>query len=835
MEPKNNLGQLRLLGISVVLVLAAYLGINLWTFLMESPVHGPKEASGIGQLRALNLPHEPRETMLTESIVSIIQNYYVDSSRSSNRQLMTLVMEKFEEDHDLELLSSKDRIEFTYEGTQNVIDVSEPYTMREFVDDIVTVSKVFYRKAKSSEVQDERWLDHGRFMFLNQMLKALDPHSALLNTYAYKELRQGTEGSFGGLGVVVGIKDNILTVIKPIPSSPAARAGIRKDDKIIKINTTNTFGATLDNLVEHMRGAPGTKVNISIVHNDSHGPKKIALKREIIQVDSVVENLIRKDGFNILRLSIESFSARTSLEVRQAIARAEGKGDLGAIILDLRSNPGGLLDQAVQVSDLFLKEGNIVSTKGRRIEYENAGLGYAEFDQPIVVLINGESASASEIVAGALKDNNRAIVIGQPSFGKGSVQTIFELPGDEALKLTIARYYTPSGTSIQNVGIKPHIWLQPLLKTDENLNMIGLERYRSEKFLKHRLSEEGVHQRVGQGIVKYYLVEDFPDYPYDEINDRDFELQLAISFLEHIAKDQENFEHVGGRRAEYFLAKYHDLISQKIGQRDQEAVNWLQEKIGVDWSGPPPNSPELKNGVSLSYESASDIRLGNRSTIDFKWKVSNPFDHDIHRASIFVQVDQGMFVGEVLIGRIAANSTKTGSIEVPIFGDKGGSKVELQAGVSIDGSPVLIHKKIKKVQVLEGPTPEVSILGSFVETGENLGVAGVLEPGEKGYLKVVLTNTGKGVAENVKLSLVNLSGKQISMEGEEVNLGSLHPGDRLLTRMNLKASELIFSDDLYFGVEVEVENMAKVFRELVGVRSLPNRRSDVSDSSRIAH
>ena len=288
------------------------------------------------------------------------------------------------------------------------------------------------------------------------MLNALDPHSSYLNAKSFREMQVQTRGQFGGLGIQVTMENNLIKVISPIDDTPAARAGIEPNDFITHLDKEPVQGLTLEQAVEKMRGKIGTDIKLTI-RRGTRDPFDVTLTRAVIQVDSV---RARMEG-NIGVIRITSFNEQTDKSLQKAVdkLRADPKG-LKGVVLDLRNNPGGLLDQAVAVSDAFLDKGEIVSTRARKsedIQRYNAKPGDIVGGLPMVVLINAGSASASEIVAGALQDHKRAILMGVKSFGKGSVQSIIPLAGHGAMRLTTARYYTPSGRSIQAKGIEPDI------------------------------------------------------------------------------------------------------------------------------------------------------------------------------------------------------------------------------------------------------------------------------------------------------------------------------------------------------------------------------------------
>jgi carboxyl-terminal processing protease len=299
------------------------------------------------------------------------------------------------------------------------------------------------------------------------MLSGLDPHSSYLDPEHFKELQVGTSGEFGGLGIEVGMEDGFVKVISPIDDTPAQRAGVKAGDLVIRLDEKPVKGMTLHDAVKIMRGKVGTDIVLTIIREGEEKPLKITITRDTIKVKSVRARDLG-DGFGYLRVS--QFQARTGENLAEAIEKLkkDNGGKLNGLVLDLRNNPGGVLNAAVEVSDAFLETGLIVYTQGRIADSEmkfNATPRRLLDGAPLVVLVNGGSASASEIVAGALQDHKRAVIIGTRTFGKGSVQTILPLNEKTALKLTTARYYTPSGRSIQAEGVMPDIILEPLKLT----------------------------------------------------------------------------------------------------------------------------------------------------------------------------------------------------------------------------------------------------------------------------------------------------------------------------------------------------------------------------------
>jgi carboxyl-terminal processing protease len=365
------------------------------------------------------------------------------------------------------------------------------------------------------------------------MLESLDPHSSFLDASDFSNLKTQTDGNYGGLGLSVTLEDGVVKVIAPTADTPAARAGLKAGDYITHIDGQLIYGNTLDESVEKMRGQPGTSIKLTIVRPGRDKPFDVTITREIIDIKPVKWEI--KDGLGVIQ--IVSFSADTGADVRQAIRSIEkalGRKPTG-YILDLRSNPGGLLDEAVSVSDTFLDHGEIVSQRGRQkgdIERYYAKTGDDIKGAPLIVLVDAGSASASEIVAGALQDQHRALIMGERSFGKGSVQTILPLSQTTALRLTTARYYTPSGRSVQEGGIKPDIRVPQLSDPDYK----SRPRFRESDLRRHLINEIKTSDPA--------LEEDVKDDPRFAMSAEqlkkqgvdDFQLYYALQTLGRLAK-----------------------------------------------------------------------------------------------------------------------------------------------------------------------------------------------------------------------------------------------------------------------------------------------------------
>jgi len=380
--------------------------------------------------------------------------------------------------------------------------------------DLRTFTEIFGRIKRDyvEPVSDKKLLEDA----VRGMLSGLDPHSAYLVAEEYQELKEGTTGQFGGLGIEVTMENGFIKVVSPIDDTPAQKAGLKTGDLIIKLDDKPVKGMSLTDAVKMMRGEPGSTIVLTLVREGEEAPLKLTLARAIIKVKSVKSRLLEK-GYGYVRIS--SFQSGTGDALKEALAalKKENGGNLKGLVLDLRNNPGGVLNAAVEVSDAFLKSGLIVYTEGR-IENSEMRFNAAPDDlidgAPIVVLINAGSASASEIVAGALQDQKRAVIMGEKSFGKGSVQTILPTSNGAAVKLTTARYYTPSGRSIQAEGIEPDVTLARVkLETLDKADFIPVK----EADLSHHLQNgKGATDGKKEGLDKDKATLDVEDYSLHE-------------------------------------------------------------------------------------------------------------------------------------------------------------------------------------------------------------------------------------------------------------------------------------------------------------------------------
>lgn len=366
---------------------------------------------------------------------------------------------------------------------------------------IGTVEKYYVDELSLNEIVDKA---------IDGLLSNLDAHSAYLDEKKFEDLKIQTDGQFGGIGITIGLRDNALTIIAPIEGTPGDKAGLKSGDIILKINEESTLNMSIDDAVNRMRGKPNTKVQLTIVRKNESKPLIFDIVRDNIKVESVYAKGIEESNYVYLRVT--SFDKNVSKRVEEELRKFK---TIDGIVLDLRNNPGGLLNQAVELSDLFIKKGIIVSQKGRikdeNIVY-NASNRTPYATTPLVVLVNNGSASASEIVAGAIQDNKRGVLVGEGTFGKGSVQVILPTEKKEALRLTIARYYLPSGRTIQAVGVTPDIEVAPGIVPDENsgfsIKEADLQKHLEGELAKVESSKDKKAKNAKNSITHQQVLQD---------------------------------------------------------------------------------------------------------------------------------------------------------------------------------------------------------------------------------------------------------------------------------------------------------------------------------------
>jgi carboxyl-terminal processing protease len=602
-------------------------------------------------------PWDLKKLQVMNRVIHEVNSDYVDPSRIDHRRMMLAGLDAIQQSiapvlvhyqdgaETLKVQVNSDEREFT------VADVSSPWDLAG------RFREVFGFLQEELQDEDDIELREVEYVAINGMLRTLDPHTTLLSPEVYKEMRTSTRGQFGGLGIVIAIRDGHLTVIRPMEDTPASKAGLQRGDRIVKIEDESTLNMPLNGAVERLRGKPGTKVIIYIRRETEPGrwsaPRKVELTRAIIHIDSVEHRMLRD---SVGYVKINNFQGNTEADLRQALAALHRKNMRG-LVLDLRSNPGGLLDQAVLVADTFIDGGPIVTTSSqdpRQREEKYATSSGTEPDYPMVVLMNAQSASASEIVAGALKNHDRALIIGEQSFGKGSVQVLYTLPDDSALKLTVAQYLTPGDVSIQGVGIVPDIAISPMTVDKDDMDLQVNQFYQREADLDAHLTHESASDSQRPAIVMgYYL-------------NREVRQQLLESELEEDEnQDKENFLirfsknlvlHAKSSKRLQMLRESKPTIERVQKQENEKVVRDLQ-KLGVDWSVGRDEGPSQVRVVAKT--SAADKPAQAGEPLSLEVEVTNEGEHTLYQLRATTSSDNGLFDGrELVFGKLAPGETR---------------------------------------------------------------------------------------------------------------------------------------------------------------------------------
>lgn len=621
---------------------------------------------------------------------------------------------------------------------------------------------------------------------VNGMLSTLDPHSVLLNPELAREMDMHTSGKFGGLGIVIGMRDRELTVIRPIRNTPAYRAGLKSGDHIVRINKEVTENLTVQEAADRMRGDPGTNVVLWVRRDEKKKLRKFELTRAIIRVPSVRSRLLSN---NVGYIRILQFASRTASEVRAAMDQLEKQGATGWV-LDLRWNPGGLLEQAIQVADLFLEQGTIVTTVGgQEREARRADRKSSDTDLPVVVLVNGSSASASEIVAGALKNLDRAVIVGNTTFGKGSVQILYDNDDGSKLKLTIAEYLTPGDRSIQSLGIVPHIALQRMFVPDENVDSGDQIRllppshtYREED-LKAHLSSQYAVKGVESDMTLSYLYEPPKEdtKAEAEATDEEGEDPFAVEepFSDEIVIDypirlaREIVASAGREHAQKTMRK----AAAIIGKREQAQAKKLETALGtlgVDWS-PPPDANAKPTTLTASFSiPEAKPELGAGDAIELVGKVTNTGQTPAYQVHARVDSDHHVFGDtELVFGKIAPGETRTWTVHIDIPDDARDRVAMLKFDVSS-----ALGAKVKAApitaRIVARDRPVFAYSHQLIDRGNG---DGLVQLGETYNLRVTIKNTGEGVAEETTALFRNSSGAGVIVKKGRFELGAMKPGE----------------------------------------------------------
>ncbi|MEW5855373.1 MAG: MXAN_5808 family serine peptidase [Myxococcota bacterium] len=617
---------------------------------------------------------------------------------------------------------------------------------------------------------------------INGMLSTLDPHSVLLPPQTFEEMKMTTSGEFGGLGIVIGLREGALTIISPMDGTPAAEVGLEAKDTIVKIGDESTVNMALDDAVKRLRGKPGTQVTIWVLRKGWSEPRRYSITRAIIKIINVTHKLL--EG-NVGYVKVKNFQQDTATDVQDALRKmaSEAGQSLSGMILDLRNNPGGLLEQAVDLSDLFLDSGVIVTTvgEGNKVrEEKTARWAGTERDLPVVVLVNGGSASASEIVAGALKNQERGLVVGTTTFGKGSVQTLLNFKDQSALKLTIAQYLTPGDISIQSIGIVPDVELAPTTVGKDYVDLFPDTSGGREKDLEKHLDDTralgGKPELVLRHLEEPPPEDDEPDAR--ELSDKfkvDFEIDFARKVLQQAGP--------AGKTRKGLLGAAQKVSATITAEEEEKVLKQLQP-LGVDWTQAPPMD-QATGAPRVSARVIGTAAGEAGSTMEIKLEVQNEGPGTLHRLRGTSESDNHLFDDrEFLFGKLAPGEKREWSVKVKVPKDapSRSDDVTVTFGEARDRvpPPLTVRTSVKEL-----PRPSFTYTAFLDDTKGNGD--GQLNPGESVDLVVTVTNQGPGLAEEPLVLLKNLGGRELFIREGRAKLEKLAPGQSVTTKVSFDA------------------------------------------------
>lgn len=784
--------------------------------------------------------HDLSSLRIFTKVILNVKDSYVDPKRVKPKEMMIAALEYVEKtvpDVLVDGNAETGKLNINVNGKQREFDISH-------VDSLWKVSfamkDVFDFISKNMRpVDDTRDIEYAA---VNGALSTLDPHSVLLRPELYREMKVSTKGEFGGLGFVIQMREGNLTVVRVLAKTPAARAGIQKDDQIKKIGEESTVSMDLNEAVSKLRGPVDSKVTITVERKGWDKPHAMTLSRATISVESVQHKLLAQ---NVGYVRLKNFQGNTTRDLEAALAdirkQAEAKGGtMKGLVLDLRGNPGGLLEQAIQVSDEFISNGVIVATVGlsdKLREEKRARPQEGEDSFPIAVLVNSGSASASEIVAGALKNLNRAVIIGRQTFGKGSVQVLYDFPDDSALKLTIAKYLTPGDVSIQEVGIIPDIQLVPTRVTEKSIDVFAPRRSMGEADLDQHFGnpdsdkvakkrEDVIDREKPTESLKYLKVDekaqaqaaaekkakdkevaeknpktvqkdgkDGKHGEHDPLIDtdtagqgEDLEDQLDAETQDEIKED---FEVTFARDFVLKAPSSNRLEQMKQGkafidqqrQEEEQRINSAISSLGVDWSpGPTPKNVQLE----ATFSPGADQPVHAGDNMEMLVTAENKGTEALKRVRAWTESDNAFLDHrEFVLGAINPGEKKTWKVQVKLPKDLTSRRDDVTLKF-FDDSGALPKTVANEVSVMELPRPAFAFNWQVLDDCATCNGDGVAQPGEDINVVLDVTNVGTGVALDSFAQIKNTGDANVFIEKGRFKLGELAPGETKSARFQLE-------------------------------------------------
>ena len=733
---------------------------------------------------------------LISRVLRIVNNLYVDNNRVIPEKMLegslerlsvviAPVLTKLESNNNKTIVKvSVDKYSsiFKYDNPKNVSDLNN-----------ILQNVVRFVKQNLEQEEDPNTVDYA---VINGFLSQLDPHSSLLVPQLYSSFSASTSGNFGGVGMMIGIRDGDLTIIAPIDNTPASRAGLRSKDRIVQINEESTINMALTDAVKKLRGIAGTKVDIFIMRKGFTSPKKYIITRDIIEIESVESFVFKEKDKRIGYLKVNTFQQNTMDEIDSHLEEMDfDLNDFQGLILDLRNNPGGLLEQAIKVSDRFLNDGVIVSTAGlnpNSIKTYKAHWFRSNVKLPIIVLVNNGSASASEIVTAALKKNKRAVVMGIQTFGKGSVQQVIPFKQGSALRLTTSKYLTPGNVSIQSVGVTPHVAVTPYYLSTDFLYVTSPKLENAENSLKRNFAEWGDAIDKPETTIFYLFDEEQSKQDNDEETahkelrfkrlKQDFLVQTASKILFQNGKKQ-GFDQL--------LKSTLDYVKLVEKEEEQQIVEKFSEfNPPIDWE-----SRKLQPKGEISSRAWLKIKQmvdGKENWVDHSGPIpadseirlileaNNTGSHQISRLMAITEAKNGIFDDrQFAFGMLKPGQSKNWFIPIKIA-EASESRSNFIKFRFLDEEKRNIHENAIVLNVEEKSRPEFQyevVISENGDFGSKGNADGILQTDEIVSVQVSVTNNGRGASGSLTVLLKNGEGRHIFLKKGRQSLKALQPGN----------------------------------------------------------
>ncbi len=738
-------------------------------------------------------------------VVLKVKDDYVDPKRIHPKEMMLAALDYVERtaaDVIVDSDASKDLITVTVGQAQKQFDLSGIDSLWKLS---FTLKDVFGFMQEHLEKSDKpRDIEYAA---VAGMLSTLDPHSVFLQPEQFKEMKLQTKGEFGGLGFVISMRDSQLTVVKVIKDTPAYKSGIKARDRITKIEEQSTVNLDLNDAVSRLRGKPETKISITVLRKGWPAPKRMVLTREIISIPSVEARLLdagltpTSPKAFVAGIKIKTFQGNTSHDLMRALTdlRSEAKakgGQLAGVVLDLRGNPGGLLEQAIQVTNAFVDHGTIVTTVGysdkmRDVKRAHAGSD-VETDLPVAVLVDSGSASASEIVAGALKNLDRALIVGRPTFGKGSVQVLYDFVDETALKLTIAQYLTPGDISIQETGIVPDVELDPAYVSKDHIDVFSPKRQMGEADLEHHFGNPAddvpVKKRADvvlkdkpSEVLRFFKELPKPPKGGDaaaaapESDPEDADAEAADADDDFKPDFQLKFAHdlviAAAKNTRTGMLEAARPFVAKVREAEQARINAAISALGVDWTAGE-DSGASRTAVEIK-QTPPKVEAGQ--TLTLAVSVQNQGTAALHQLRAYTLSDNPILDRrEFVLGTLKPGEKRSWSVPLKMPKDltTRRDEVKLVFGEEHGHAPA---DQTTEVQVLQLPHPAFAFSTQVVS--KHVPEDGLAHVGEDFELKVDVTNTGPGPALSSFAILKSLGDEKVFLKKGREKLDQLKPGE----------------------------------------------------------